>query len=417
MKNIKHNTKFRYHITIVGGGVVGASLALGLSQLPLKISLIDPAYPHTTHHISDGRTLALSATSCKILQALCFGSIHENIKLNTKLLDKLPVHPIKTIHISEQHRFGVARLKASDIGLPALGYSIEMTAITQFLYEELTKTNCDLIPAKVNDAKNKTNGFEVMLEDKTITTQLLIAADGDHSFLRGLMKIPVTTHDYKQSALVTTVEMTGNHNDTAFERFIPKGSIALLPIAEKKMKLVWIANTDTIHTLAHLPPEVLLSKLQKHMGRRLGTLNTLAKRHFIYPLKFQHTTQQVMPNFVLMGNAAHTLHPIAAQGFNLSLRDIAIFVETMRQTLANKEEIGSEKTLQSYLEKRLSDQKYAENLTHYLANGFTQDFWLGSIIRNVALNGLEYLPFIKKQFTRRAMGSSTVLPHWIYLTD
>lgn len=412
--NSTHN--LNYDVIIVGGGIVGASLALGLSQLPLKIAVFDPAYSPEMPHISDGRTLALSATSCKILQALCFGSIPVGFQ-DAKLLDKLPSHPIKTIHISEQNRFATTRLKASDIGLLALGYSIEMTSIVRFLYEELAKTNCDLIPEKVKDAKSKATGFEVMLENKTITTKLLIAADGDHSFLRGLMKIPVITHDYGQSALITTVEISGKHDDTAFERFIHKGSIALLPITEKKMKLVWITDTDAIHTLAHLTPEALLIKLQEHMGRRLGTFHTLAKRHFIYPLKFQYTSQQVMPNFVLMGNAAHTLHPIAAQGFNLSLRDIALLVETMRQTLADEQEIGSEKTLQAYLQKRLPDQRYAQNLTHYLANGFTQDFGLGSIIRRATLNSFEYLPLIKKQFTRRAIGSSTLLPRWVYLTD
>lgn len=358
-------------------------------------------------HLSDGRTIALSATSCKILKALCFDP----------RIDKLFHQPIKTIHISEQNRFSITRLNASDVGLPALGYSIEMHAILRFLYEQLAKKNCVLISGQVKDAKREAASFQVTLEDKTINTKLLVAADGDHSFLRGLMKIPIMTHDYGQSAFVTTVEITGDHASTAFERFIPKGSIALLPIAEKKMKLIWVGSTDDVNALAQLPHALLLSKLQANMGRRLGRFHTLAPHPFIYPLKFRHTSQQMMPNFVLMGNAAHTLHPIAAQGFNLSLRDIAVFVENIRQALLDEKEIGSEANLEDYLAKRLSDQKWAESLTHGLASWFMHDFCLAAVARSVAFNALEYLPFIKRKFIQRAIGCSTALPRWVYRTD
>jgi len=396
---------YDYDILIVGGGLVGASLALGLNQLPLKVGLIDSGLIKKAP-ISN-RTIALSAISCQILQALSNCS-----------LDELKVHPIKTIHVSKQGRFAITRLKAEDIGLPALGYSIEMATIVQFLYEALNKTCCEVIPAQVKDAKCELATVEVVLEtastvQEKISTKLLIAADGDNSFLRTLFNIPTKVHDYEQSALVATVATTKSHQDTAFERFIVDGSVALLPVAEKKVKLVWVASTDNIKTLANLDACLFLNRLQDHIGFRLGKLHSLGESH-IYPLKRVQVLDQVQDRLVLLGNSAHVLHPIAAQGFNLSLRDIAVFIATIQEAHAKEKNFAAKEILQNYVVKRLSDQKRAENLTHYLASLFNEDLSPLAGLCSVAFNALESLPILKKRFIHFAMGSYVKLPSWVW---
>jgi 2-octaprenyl-6-methoxyphenol hydroxylase len=404
-----------YDILIVGGGLVGTSLALGLSHRlnpKLNIGLVDSALPtlaasqkqnlsiQDAHNLpADNRTIALSDISLKILQALSGFSFNH-----------FKTWPIEKIHISKKGRFAISRLKASDIGLQALGYSVEMTALVKALYEQLNQTPCKLIAAQFKSANRIDKGWKVVLASEnsmeSVSTKLLIAADGDHSSLRKQLNIPVTLHDYDQSAMVTTVKTQKPLEGMAFERFIPHGSIAILPIGEKKAKLVWVAKTAVINALMLLKPAKKQELLSQNIGSRLGSL-TLAEDCFVYPLKAQQVQSQVQENFVLVGNAAHVLHPIAAQGFNLSLRDIAVLVDTLAQASNYFDSID---VLQRYLKQRLPDQKRTAWFTH----GLTYFSGRNLLPSCLMLNFLEYMPFAKKELIRFAMGSFTQLPRWIY---
>lgn len=390
-----------YDVLIVGGGLVGASLALGLENhflaSDLKIGLIDPVFAQAQKKF-DNRTIALSETSFKILRALSASS-----------LDVFKTSPIEQIHISKQGRFAITRLKASDLNLKALGYSVEITTLTQTLYEKLSDTHCELIGTQVKEAHRTSHGWSLKLENtKEISTKLLVAADGDHSLLRKQLDIPVTTHHYTQSAMVTTVKIQKPLNNIAYERFISNGSIALLPIGKEgyDAKLVWIGPTDMIQQLVELNAEEKKQQLKKYMGSRLGDNLTIEDSAFIYPLKSQATDYQVQERFVLMGNAAHVLHPIGAQGFNLSLRDVAILVEALSEA---EKDFASSAVLQGYLAQRLKDQKNIGAFVRGLT--FLSD---SHFLPCLLFNGLELFPFIKKQLMRFAMGSFIRLPRWVY---
>lgn len=400
-----------YDVLIVGGGLVGASLALGLkNRLPpdTKIALIDSVFLKKKSQ-TDNRTIALSHTSLKILQALSQSSFNE-----------FKNSPIETVHISKQGRFAITRLKASDVNLKALGYCIEMNTLVNALYEDLKKTDCELIGAKVKEVKRSERGWKITLEmsedvTQQISAHLLIAADGDHSMLRQQLNIAVDTHSYEQSAWVTRVQTEKNLNHTAFERFIENGSIALLPIEQDQSqaqlnhhynaKLVWIEATDNITKIIALTEIEKQKCLKQHLGSRLGNFLAVEEPGFVYPLKSQHADAQVQDQFVLMGNAAHVLHPVAAQGFNLSLRDVAVLVET----LAESENDFSSERLNRYLIQRLTDQRKTETFTRALTF-FSKNIFPACFL----LNSLELFPFLKKSVIRFAMGSYARLPRWVF---
>lgn len=417
--------KTDYDILIVGGGLVGMSLALGFCQLPLKVGLVDAScgFSHVTPK-TDGRTIALSEVSLRILQSLYRGKVAsacalDGFQIPQNGLSDLSMSLIKTIHISTQHHFAMTRLCAADLDLPALAYCVEMPLLLASLYEQLAHTSCELIPAKVTGMTRKSNVCELELARSnaltSVTTKLLIAADGDESCLRGWLQMSVKRYDYQQSALVTTVEITTPHHETAFERFIDGGSVALLPIAEKKMKVVWIAKTDVIHDLALLTPDEKLRQLQTQLGNRLGHLHTLGENHFIYPLNYLHAAEQVTDNVVLMGNAAHVLHPIAAQGFNLSLRDSAVLIEVVRLAFMRQEDFFAKPILQRYADSRISSQQRVEKLTHGLAGGLIGGVFPLTVFRGLGCHVMNYVPAIRRQFTRFAMGFDPELPRWVYM--
>lgn len=400
-----------YDILIVGGGLVGMSLALGLknrlNSSSLKVGLIDPALDNAISRPLDYRTLALNLLSCKILQ-----------KLSLSDFGRFSAYPIQTVHISKQGKFAMTRLKASDIGLPVLGYSIEISTLITALQLLLAQTDCALIPSCVKGASRDAEGWKVQLETnagiKEISAKLLIAADGDNSFLRKILAVPVCSSDYEQSAMITTVEMTKLHENTAFERFIFDGSIALLPIAERKAKLVWIASTEAIKALASLDENEFLAKLKAHFGSRLGQFHTLGNGRLVYPLKSLQVGKQVQDGFALIGNAAHVLHPIAAQGFNLSLREIAIFIEVINQAIASKKSFASEEWLQKYLAECLPDQKRTTLFTQSLASLVSKNLWPTNALFAAFIHTLEFIPLFKRELIRGAMGSASNLPSWVF---
>lgn len=398
-----------YDILIVGSGIVGTSLAVGLKNRLhmklLKVGLIDPAFIQDTPKRQDARTIALSRMSCKILQGLSFRDFTQ-----------LAACPIQTIHVSERSRFSITRLQADD--RKPLGYSIEMHSLMQGLEEALFETDCECIPGYVKQVCHEGDGWNIQLETrtdtKTIKTKLLIAADGDHSSLRKILQIPCEYKEYAQSALVTTVETTKCHEYTAFERFIEEGSIALLPIAKQKMKLVWVASKERSQALMDLESKALLQLLQLQIGDRLGKFHQLGESRHVYPLRYVKSEKQVQKGFVLMGNAAHVLHPIAAQGFNLSLRDITVFIDVIREAIEKEKDFASLETLQRYVEKRYLDQKYVALFTEGLVSFFTRDMWFASSLRSGLFNLLECTPVLKRKLVEFTVGMDALLPRWVF---
>ncbi|MDZ7888868.1 MAG: 2-octaprenyl-6-methoxyphenyl hydroxylase [Pseudomonas sp.] len=314
----------RVQLAIIGGGLVGASLALalqaGAKARGWQIVLIEPFAPGDSYQPSyDARSTALSYGTRQIYQRLgIWPSISERAE------------PIAQIHVSDRGRFGAARLSAADEGVPALGYVVENAWLGHCLWQALDK---DVIswrcPDEVLAMHNLGDGYRLTLKDgASLECDLAILADGGRSGLREQLGIAVTQRPYQQSALIANITPSEAHQGQAFERFTEAGPMAMLPLADNRCALVWTRPGADAERLAALPERAFLDELQAAFGYRLGALRKVGARH-LYPLALVEAQEQVRPHLVVLGNAAHSLHPIAGQGYNLSLRDTLELAESL----------------------------------------------------------------------------------------
>lgn len=385
-----------YDILIAGGGLAGSALALALTSVTSRwrIGLIDASAPQQhqqSQTVSDMRCVALAKASQHIL-----------IGLNLWPAISLAATPIQRIHISEKKRFGSAILDANEIGLPAFGYAVPIPILFNALQEALKpfESTIDFLrPAKITALNAVNDGWDLTINNNVIKTRLLIAADGDHSFIRNTLNLPTEQEDYAQAAIVVNINFTQHHQFTAYERFLKNGSIAFIPQSNHQAALIWISDKETINNLFHLSDADFLLSAQKAFGYRLGKLLTLGKRQ-TYPLHKIHAKEQTHSNLVLLGNAAHTLHPIAAQGFNLTLRDIADLAEI----LITAKDISDNKLLREYEKKRQQDQQQTMRFTQHLVKLFAQQAFPIPTFRSIGLTLFDLLPFAKNRFSFRRMG-------------
>ena len=381
----------RVHLAIIGGGLVGASLALalqaGAKARGWKIVLIEPFAPGDSYQPSyDARSSALSYGAKQIYQRL---GLWQEVSRRAE--------PIKQIHVSDRGRFSTARLSAMEEGVPALGYVVENAWLGQCLWQGLDK---DVIswrcPAHVTRMEPLADGYRLTLDDETtLECDLAVLADGGRSGLREQLGIGVRQRPYNQSALIANVTPSEAHNGMAFERFTDDGPMALLPLPENRCALVW--------TRIGMDERSFLSELQGVFGYRLGTLKHVGARH-LYPLTLVEAEEQVRPHLTVLGNAAHSLHPIAGQGFNLSLRDAQALADAL---LASELPPGDFPTLQAYRERQRLDQQLTVGFSDQVTRLFGSTQPLVSFGRNLGLLGLDLLPPAKRWFARQAMGLGT----------
>ena len=389
----------RFHLAIVGGGLVGASLALalqaGAKAHGWKIVLIEPFAPGNTYQPSyDARSSALS-----------FGArqIYERLGLWQQISRR--AEPILEIQVSDKGRFGAARLSSMQEGVPALGYVVENAWLGQCLWQGL---DADVItwrvPAEVKQMQALPEGYRLTLNDETqLDCDLAILADGGRSDLREQLGIGVRTTPYDQSALIANITPGEAHRGQAFERFTDEGPMALLPLPENRCALVWTRKPEEVKRLMALDDRSFLSELQGVFGYRLGALKQVGVRH-TYPLSLIQAEEQVRSHLVVLGNAAHSLHPIAGQGFNLSLRDAASLAEAL---LASDAAPGDLATLQAYRDRQYLDQKLTVGFSDQVTRLFSNQQAAITAGRNIGLLGLDLLPSAKSWFARQAMGLGT----------
>lgn len=386
----------RVQLAIIGGGLVGASLALalqaGAKARGWKIVLIEPFAPGSSYQPSyDARSTALSYGTRQIYQRLGLWPIISE-----------RAEPIAQIHVSDRGRFGAARLLASDEGVPALGYVVENAWLGHCLWQaldpEVVTWRC---PAEVVAMHSLGDGYRLTLNDDSILDcDLAVLADGGRSGLREQLGIAVNQQTYQQSALIANISASQAHLGQAFERFTAAGPMAMLPLADNRCALVWTRPTADAERLLNLNDGGFLAELQDAFGYRLGALHKVGARH-LYPLALTEAQEQVRPHLVVLGNAAHSLHPIAGQGYNLSLRDTLELAETL---LASNAPLGQLACLQGYLERQRLDQQMTVGFSDQVTKLFTSDQpWLAAG-RNLGLLGLDLLPPAKRWFARQAMG-------------
>ena len=396
------------NVVIVGGGMVGLSLALMLAKINIKVTLLEAIkYPdygtseEIPYHSSfDARNTALSRRSVQIYNEL-------------ELWDKLQQHaiPILQVDITEQGSFGKARLIAEKEKVESFGQVIENAWLGRVLlrYVKLNP-NIELIDgvkvtALTQDADKAT--IQAQRDDQSLSfdAKLVIAADGRDSFCRKALGIGVDEHDYEQVAIVTTVQTSKPHDNIGFERFSPLGPLALLPLpGERRRSVVWPVKKGTEHEwLGEENDQHFLDALQQTYGDRAGKFEKTGQR-FSYPLSQVLAHKQVVGRVVLMGNAAHTIHPVAGQGFNLCLRDAHVLVRYLENQQQQNLDLGDEKVLLEYEKARIKDQKRVIFFCDSVVRGFSNTNFLLKLARNTGLWLFEVVPGIKPMVATFAMG-------------
>lgn len=387
-----------YDLIIIGGGLVGSSLCAALKDSGLRIALVDARVPSA----DDPRLFALNHLSCQLLS---------NLGLWSKLKEQSAA--IFEVHVSHQGHFGAVRLKSKEVNLESLGHVIpahhiesELNAVVANLSNVIIYRPATLQTLKQNHQVEITITTESGLE--TLSGNFLIGADGTHSTVRALTQINTKDLDYQQSALVTRTTLARDHKNMAFERFTEQGAIAMLPLPNQECATIWSANPEIISSLMHLSDELFLQKLQNEFGYRLGRMQHISKRHVI-PLRGISSETMCKGNVFLLGNAAHTLHPIAAQGFNIALFEVAIFAEHLMNKIKRQE-------LLSVDDLKQIDTQISNQITSRLkfSNRLTQLFSNNSILKNGAITlgmlGLDTIAPIKKRFIQELLGINGPVP-------
>ncbi|CAH9016184.1 2-octaprenyl-6-methoxyphenyl hydroxylase [Candidatus Nitrosacidococcus sp. I8] len=386
---------FDYDLLIVGGGPVGASLALALASQPLRIGIIELS-PQQSN--IDSRALALAFGSFRIMDSIGYWA---DIAQEAT--------PIEHIHISNRGYFGITHLDSTQIHLPALGYVVKMGFLNQAIYQRLKDfSQIELIrPAKVIQIQNRSNHTQVQItlnsEIHTLSAQLLIAADGAHSVVRQLLQVPVYKKDYDQTAIITNIETEHPHQFTAFERFTDTGPLALLPLAKNYSNVVWTVKSSQAPYLIEIKDEEFLSKLQDRFGNRLGKF-IHADQRYAFPLQLIKTRQLISDRVVFIGNAAHNLHPVAGQGFNLGLRDIAALAEVLTNAHRQSQDLGNQAVLATYKQWRQWDHRIVTQFTDTLIHLFSNNYPLWGLSRGLGLATLDIFPPFKKVLMQQAIG-------------
>ena len=395
-------------VIIVGGGMVGLSLALMLAKTNIAVKLLEAIkYPNyddanlAPYHSSfDARNSALSRRSVQIYQEL-------------GLWNALQAHatPILEVNITEQGGFGKARLKANQEKVESFGQVIENAWLGRVLLTEVKQQPLiELIDGVQVTSLTQDAEFayiEAQRGDYThkLQSKLVIAADGRDSFCRQALGIGASVHDYDQVAIVTTVQTSKPHAQVGFERFSPLGPLALLPLpGEYRRSVVWPVKKGTEgEWLGDENDQHFLDALQQTYGDRAGKFQKTGKR-FSFPLSQVLAEKQAVGRVVLMGNAAHTIHPVAGQGFNLCMRDAYVLVRYLKEQLEKNADVGNVSMLQDYEKSRLTDQKRVIKFCDSVVRGFSNQNPVLKFIRNSGLVAFETIPGFKPLVASYAMG-------------
>ena len=388
-----------FDLIIVGGGLVGGSLALALRGTPLKVAVIEAQTEAERAVAASGdRALALSRNTVQALRGLgVFAAVEAEAAA------------IRRIHVSDRGHFGKARLDAEDRGVDALGHVVVARGLEQSIAEAMASEEAITAfqPARILSLKAGPERILVSLrcgdQDHVLSARLVVAADGGNSTVRSLLGIPQSVRDYQQTAVVTEVTTSKDHQGTAFERFTRSGPLAILPLGPKRCSVVWTLTSEDAAEVLREGDDEFVAQLQDAFGHWLGNL-ALSRKPQGFPLKLIRAEQMTDDRVVLIGNAMHTIHPVAGQGFNLGLRDAAVLAERIAARHRLGEDIGDAGFLSQYAAARKGDLATVIRFTDSLIRIFSNELPPLVALRNLALLTFDRLPFAKRLLARRAMG-------------
>ncbi|WP_390904438.1 2-octaprenyl-6-methoxyphenyl hydroxylase [Vibrio ishigakensis] len=382
----------RFDVVISGAAMSGATLALALTRLAgKKVAVVDPHRPSKEHPGFDARSIALSYGTIELLKRF-------------QLWDALEeqASPIRTIHVSDKGHFGQTGFEADAMNKPYLGSVVELEKVGQSYFQLLENEPeitlfCPDSVASVTQFQDK---VEVGLSSgETLEAELLVAADGTRSKVAELLKIPNQIEELGQNALIANIELAEPHQGQAFERFTENGPLALLPMTQQRMSLVWCLDDAQLAQATQWDDETFLAQLQQAFGWRLGKLVKVGSR-FSYPLSLYTRERTIHHRIAFVGNAAQTLHPIAGQGFNLGIRDVA----TLTEVIAQSTDVGSYRCLSEYRSAREDDRNATVGMTTGLVRLFSNN-WAPTVVgRNLGLMAFDTLTPVQAWITNRSLG-------------
>ena len=405
---IDTHQNMHYDIVVAGGGMVGASLALAIAPLGLRVAIVEPVARDAAGQPSfDDRTTALSRSSQRMFEAM--GLWDDIVAAAT---------PIERIHVSDRGRFGFSHIDAEEQGVEALGYVVINRVLGRVLQAALADLDelKVLCPARIMAAETGTERVRVTIDEDgkvaLLNCDLLVAADGANSTVRDMIGITADQVAYGQRAVIGNLLTEKPLDNCAYERFTEHGPLALLPMTEGRAGFVWTVSEQDADRVLTLDDGAFLGHLQQQFGNRLGLFSRVGQRA-AYPLMLSKALRLTAQRAVLVGNSAHGLHPVAAQGFNLGLRDVAALCDCIADAIADEGEaadVGSARLLQRYADWRKSDQKKLVGFTDGLVRLFGSSAPPLRALRNVGMLGFDLVPGVRSLFAKHTMGLAGRLP-------
>ncbi|EGQ9597320.1 2-octaprenyl-6-methoxyphenyl hydroxylase [Vibrio parahaemolyticus] len=386
----------QYDVVIAGGAMAGATLALAiehLSQGALRVAVVEPFKAQSDQHPGfDSRSIALSYGTVNLLRHLELWSAIEPFST-----------PIEHIHVSDRSHAGMTDITKHDVGVEALGYVVELADVGRVYQELLThSTAIDLYcpDSAKHITRTQENVTIELASGELLNAKLLVAADGAVSQCCQQIGLELSEHDFDQVAVIANIVTQEPHQGRAFERFTENGPVALLPMSDNRMSLVWCLRPDDAQIVMELSEREFLERLQQDFGWRLGAMQKVGLRAS-YPLLLRHRKQNISHRFAIVGNAAQTLHPIAGQGFNLGIRDVVTLAEEL---VKQGEDIGRYQGLIRFSQRREADRNETIWLTSSLVHVFSNDLLAMRIGRNTALAAMDNLSIFKQPLLRHTLG-------------
>lgn len=382
----------QFDVVIIGGGMAGASCALGLKQSnkQLSIAVIEANEVSADYHPSfDDRSIALAQQSVQYLKSI-----------NAFDCQAPFTAAIKKVTVSDRGHFGKTHIDCQEYGHDALGYVVEVNPFGRSLHQQLTRTDVSLFcPDTVAKLEYQSDFANITLSSgEQLSAKLVVIADGAHSQSRKLANIEFNTRTYQQAAIIANIEVAGGHHHHAFERFTEHGPMALLPMSNNRYSLVWCMEPEQIeHTMA-LEDDAFLAALQKAFGYCGGAFSKVGMRAS-YPLVYGKAESLSSHRTVLIGNAGHAIHPIAGQGFNLGLRDVQLLCD-----MANRSDLGDYAFTRYYSQTRSKDITTVMTLTDSLVRLFSNSSRLLAFGRSIGLFSMDLFSSLKTPLAKQLMG-------------
>ncbi|MCN4143879.1 MAG: UbiH/UbiF/VisC/COQ6 family ubiquinone biosynthesis hydroxylase [Thiohalomonas sp.] len=404
------NDKKAYDIIIVGGGMVGATMACALGNSALKIAVIeahqsDFNWPKNSHDI---RVSALTHASQHIFENMgVWQSMqHDGVAAYNKM------------SVWDASGQGQIHFDSVEVGQMDLGHIVENRVIQKALQKKLAEfANIDLLmPLQLQSISLDKSGVELISNDSQhLSAELVVGADGANSWVRKQAGIALNSWAYHQTAVVCNVQTSESHQDTCWQQFMPEGPLAFLPLADGQSSIVWSTSEEKSQALINMDEESFNQELQMTFGSTLGRIQLTSERG-AFPLRLRHAKHYVQEHLALIGDAAHTVHPLAGQGVNLGLLDAVVLAEEVLRAYEKKRALGAMSTLRRYERRRKADNIAMLAAMDGFKRLFSNDITPLKLLRNAGLNLADkFIPF-KNLMIKRAMGLSGTglnepLPH------